>query len=73
MTQITRVGEFHIGDKVRLKDGDGRPHIIKSFERVKGIHGPDFYIVHFEDDSATDLIFPERNSIANHYTSMIKL
>lgn len=50
---------FKIGDKVRLKDGDGRTHIIKEFVKVSGVHGPDFYRVIFEDDSATDHIFAD--------------
>ena len=43
----TIIGGFRIGDKVRLKDGDGRPHIIKSF----GIDGLKeyFIVVQFED------------------------
>lgn len=44
---ITSINGFTIGDKVRLKDGDGRPHIIKSF----GIDGLKeyFIVVQFED------------------------
>lgn len=45
--KIEQINGFRIGDNVRLKDGDGRPHIIKSFE-LDGFH--DFFIVvHFED------------------------
>lgn len=59
-TQVAMpVGTFKIGDTVRLKDGDGREHTIKSFERQEGVHGPDFYIVHFEDDSATGFLHPK--------------
>lgn len=44
---ITSINGFAIGDKVRLKDGDGRPHIIKSF----GIDGLKeyFIVVYFTD------------------------
>ena len=49
----TIIGGFRIGDKVRLKDGDGRPHIIKSF----GIDGLKeyFIVVQFEDGARTML------------------
>lgn len=50
---ITSINGFNIGDKVRLKDGDGREHIIKSFS----IEGLDefFFEVQFEDGSWTVL------------------
>ena len=48
---------FEIGDQVRLKDGDGRTHIIKEFVRHPGCHGPDFYEVIFKDNAARGLIF----------------
>lgn len=54
---------FKIDDKVRLKDGDGREHIIKSFERVEGIHGPDFFIVHFEDNAAKGFLAEDYTDI----------
>ena len=50
---IESINGFHIGDKVRLKDGDGRPHIIKSFE-IDGFHGW-FCEVNFEDKTSTML------------------
>ena len=67
---ITEVMGFKVGDVVRLKDGDGRHHVIKSFEKVAGIHGSDFYRVEFEDDSARDHIFPD--DYPNH-TQMVKI
>ena len=48
---IESINGFRIGDKVRLKDGDGRPHIIKSFE-IDGWHGF-FVVAHFEDAAST--------------------
>ena len=57
---------FEVGDKVRLEDGDGRCHIIKSFERVEGVHGPDFFIVHFEDNAATGFL-------VENYCDMVKM
>ena len=50
---ITSINGFAIGDKVRLKDGDGRPHTIKSF----GIDGLKeyFIVVQFEDGARTML------------------
>ena len=44
---ITSINGFKIGDKVRLKDGDGRPHIIKSFS-IDGMK-EFFFEVKFED------------------------
>lgn len=44
---ITSINGFKIGDKVRLKDGDGRPHIIKSFS-IDGMK-EFFFEVQFED------------------------
>ena len=58
---------FKIGDKVRLKDGDGRVHIIKEFIRVPGLHGLDFHRVIFKDESAITHIF------ADGSTSMEKI
>ena len=46
---------FKVGDKVRLKDGDGREHIIKEFELVHGIRS-DFHFVHFHDNAATGFL-----------------
>ncbi len=44
---ITSINGFKIGDKVRLKDGDGRPHIIKSFS-IDGLK-EFFFVVQFVD------------------------
>lgn len=48
---ITSINGFKIGDKVRLKDGDGRPHIIKSFS-IDGMK-EFFFEVQFEDGTET--------------------
>ena len=50
---ITSINGFKIGDKVRLKDGDGRPHIIKSFS-IDGMK-EFFFEVQFEDGTETML------------------
>lgn len=49
--QITAINGFRIGDKVRLLDGDGREHIIKSFS-IEGLN-EFFFEVQFEDGSWT--------------------
>ena len=69
---ILEVFGFKVGDAVRLKDGDGRKHIIKSFEEVEGIHGPNFYRVEFEDNSARDGIYPGEEYPNGYYTQMEK-
>lgn len=48
---ITSINGFKIGDKVRLKDGDGRPHTIKSFS-IDGMK-EFFFEVQFEDGTGT--------------------
>lgn len=70
---ILEVFGFKVGDKVRLKDGDGRTHIIKSFEEVEGLHGPNFYHVIFEDDAASDHIIPGKEYIDGYFTHMEKI
>lgn len=69
---ISEVFGFKVGDAVRLKDGDGRKHIIKSFEEVGGIHGPNFYHVEFEDNSARDGIYPGEEYPNGYSTQMEK-
>lgn len=69
---ILEVFGFKVGDAVRLKDGDGRKHIIKSFEEVEGLHGPNFYHVEFEDNSARDGIYPGEEYPNGYYTQMEK-
>ena len=69
---ILEVFGFKVGDAVRLKDGDGRKHIIKSFEEVEGVHGPNFYHVEFEDNSARDGIYPGEEYPNGYYTQMEK-
>ena len=46
---ITSINGFSIGDKVRLLDGDGREHTIKSFS-IEGLN-EFFFEVQFEDGS----------------------
>ena len=58
MKEIKTVFNFSVGDVVRLDDGDGRHHVIKQFNLIKGIHGPDFYEVIFTDDAAKDILTP---------------
>ena len=50
---ITSINGFNIGDTVRLKDGDGREHTIKSFS-IEGLN-EFFFEVQFEDGSWTML------------------
>ena len=50
---LTNINGFKIGDKVRLKDGDGRPHTIKSFA-IDGLKAF-FFEVEFEDGTRTML------------------
>ena len=50
---ITTINGFKIGDKVRLKDGDGRPHIIKAFA-IDGLK-EFFFVVQFEDGTSVIL------------------
>jgi len=69
---ILEVFGFKVGDAVRLKDGDRRKHIIKSFEEVEGLHGPNFYHVEFEDNSARDSICPGEEYPNGYYTQMEK-
>lgn len=70
---MKEIKDFKIGDKVRLKDGDGRVHVIKKFEKIKGIHGPDFYHVIFEDDTASDCIIPGCKYPNGYFTNMVKI
>lgn len=71
LEKIDNVFGFRIGDKVRLVDGDGRPHIIKYFERIEGLHSPDFYRVVFEDNTALGYIIPG-DEYPNSYFTCIK-
>lgn len=59
---------FHIGDKVRLKDGDGRTHIIKEIPWEYNLRGDSqFAIVIFEDNTAKGFISDDG------YTDMFKI
>ena len=59
---------FRIGDKVRLKDGDGRTHIIKEIPWENKFRGEgQFAIVIFEDNAAKGFISDDG------YTDMIKI
>ena len=49
--------EFRVGNRVRLKDGDGRSHIIKSIDWEQGIRGDWFATVEFEDKAARGIIW----------------
>ena len=69
---ILEVFGFKVGDTVRLIDGDGRPHIIKCFEKIEGLHGPDFYHVVFEDNTASDHIIPGDEYPNGYFTCMEK-
>ena len=70
---ILEVFGFKVGDAVRLKDGDGRPHIIKLFEKIEGVHGPDFYRVVFEDNTASDHIIPGNEYPNGYFTCIEKI
>ena len=70
---IDKVFQFKVGDVVRLRDGDGRPHVIKMFEKITGIHGPDFYHVIFEDNTASDHIIPGKEYPGGYFTCMEKI
>lgn len=61
--------DFNIGDKVKLKDGDGRIHIIESFEEDT-FRNSIYIIVNFTDKSAIGGISISENSC---YTDMIKI
>lgn len=59
---------FHIGDKVRLKDGDGRTHIIKEIPWEDNLdRDGQLAIVIFEDNAAKGFISDDG------YTDMIKI
>ena len=62
---------FKPGDKVRLEDGDGRPHII-SHMNVTEFKYSKYYEVIFEDNSARGCITYNLNT-GEVYTDMIKL
>ena len=49
--------EFRVGNRVRLKDGDGRSHIIKSIDWEQGIRGDWYATVEFEDKAARGIIW----------------
>ena len=72
LEKLYSVYGFKIGDKVRLRDGDGRTRVIKAFEEIEGIHGPDFYQVEFEDNSARGSIYPGEEYPNGYYTQMEK-
>ena len=59
---------FKVGDKVRLKDGDGRTHIIKKIPWEYSLRGDrQFAIVIFEDNAAKGFISNDG------YTDMVKI
>lgn len=54
---LNKFKDFSVGDVVKLKDGDGRHHVIKKFEIDFSIRtGFPFAIVVFEDNSAKGFI-----------------
>ena len=59
---------FQVGDKVRLKDGDGRTHIIKEIPWEYNFNGKgQLAIVIFEDNTAKGFISDDG------FTDMIKI
>lgn len=59
---------FQVGDNVRLKDGDGRTHIIKKILWEYNLKGDrQFAIVIFEDNAAKGFISDDG------YTDMVKI
>ena len=59
---------FQVGDKVRLKDGDGRTHIIKKILWEYNLKGDrQFAVVIFEDNAAKGFISNDG------YTDMVKI
>lgn len=59
---------FQVGDKVRLKGGDGRTHIIKKILWEYNLKGDrQFAVVIFEDNAAKGFISNDG------YTDMIKI
>ena len=61
--------DFNIGDKVKLKDGDGRIHIIDSFEE-DSFRNSIYIRVNFIDKSAIGGISISENT---YYTDIIKV
>ena len=57
---------FKVGDVIRLKDGDGRHHIIKELIWEYDLRGEATAIVIFEDNTA-------KGFICSTYTDMIKI
>ena len=57
---------FEIGDKVRLRDGDGRVHVISEIPVTRTACGW-FAIVRFEDNSAVGMVD------SSGFTDMIKV
>lgn len=58
--------QFKVGDVIRLKDGDGRHHIIKEIQWESDLHGGKIAFVIFEDNAA-------KGFISETYTDMIKI
>ena len=61
--------DFNIGDKVKLKDGDGRIHIIESFEE-ETFRNSIYIRVNFTDKSAIGCISISENGC---YADITKL
>ena len=54
--------DFKAGDLVRLKDGDGRSHIIASINWEQGLRGDWYATVEFDDSSAVGMIWDNGKS-----------
>ncbi len=54
--------DFNVGDLVRLKDGDGRSHIIASINWEQGFRGNWHAMVEFDDASAVGMIWDNGKS-----------
>ena len=58
---------FKVGDVIKLKDGDGRHHIIKEFQWEYDCYGNKYIaIIIFEDNAA-------KGFLSESYTDMIKI
>jgi hypothetical protein len=54
--------DFKVGDLVRLKDGDGRSHIIAGINWEQGLRGDRYATVEFNDTSAVGMTWDNGKS-----------
>ena len=54
--------DFRVGDLVRLKDGDGRSHIIAGINWEQGLRGDWYATIEFDDTSAVGMIWDNGKS-----------